>query len=70
MNKFGVVIEGIELDKLKKPTTFLIGFLTFYRQNFLAFGVVYFRESPIFLIFMFNTTSLIVVGLILHFKPY
>ncbi len=70
MNTYGVIIEGIKLDKLKKPMTFLIGFLKYYRQIFLAFGVVYFRESPIFLIFMFKTSSLIVIGLILHFKPY
>ncbi len=70
MNTFGVVIKGIKLGKLKKPLTFFFGFLKFYRQIFLSFGVVYFRESPIFLIFLFNTTSCIVVGLILHFKPY
>ncbi len=70
MDTFGVVIQGIKLDKLKKPLTFLIGFITFYRQIFLSFGIVNFRESPIFLILMFNTCSLIVVGLILHFQPY
>ena len=67
MNKFVIVIKGIKLEKLKKPTTFLIGFVSFLRQIVLSFGVVYFRESPIFLIFLFNTTSLIIVGMIFHF---
>ncbi len=70
MSTFGVIIEGIKLDKLKKPMALFIGFLKFYRQIFIAIGVIYFRESPIFLIFMFNTTSIIVAGLILHFNPY
>jgi hypothetical protein len=67
MQKYGVVIKGIKLEKLKKRMTFFIGFLSFFRQIILSYGVVYFRESPIFLIFLFNITTIIMIGIIVHF---
>lgn len=67
MKKYGVVIKGIKLEKLKKRMTFFIGFLSFLRQIILSYGVVYFRESPIFLIFLFNITTIIMIGIIVHF---
>ncbi len=70
MKRFGVVIKGIKLYKLKKPTTFFIGFLSLIRQVVLSFGVVYFRKSSVFLIVFFNTTSLFVTAIIFHFQPY
>ena len=31
MNKFGVLIKGLKLNKLKKPLTFIIGFYSLFR---------------------------------------
>ena len=31
MNKFGILIKGLKLNKLKKPLTFFIGFYSFFR---------------------------------------
>ena len=70
MKKFGILMQGLEMTRLGKVPTIVIGFLSIARQITLSIGIVCFRDQPVFLIFLYNTTSLIMALVKLNFKPF
>lgn len=70
MQKYGVLIEGMQLEKMGKTLTITTAVLYILRKLIVAVGLMSLLEYPVFTIFLFNFSSLFMVMFIVWVRPF
>jgi len=70
MEKYGILLEEINLKKLGKTLSILTVLFTILRKFSISIGVLVLQGYPSFSIFLFNFTSLFMMMWIIYLEPY
>jgi len=70
MEKYGVLLEGIDIAKIGKPLAIATVLIFIYRKLVIAISVIYLIPYPVFSIFVFNMTTLVVIMFVEYVKPF
>lgn len=70
MARYGILLDDVRLSQLGKAKAIFVVMILNVRQLVLSVGIVYLRQRPVFLIYLFNFTSLAILVLYLSWRPY
>ena len=70
MARYGILLDDVRLSQLGKAKAIFVVIILNVRQLVLSVGIVYLRQRPVFLIYLFNFTSLAILVLYLSWRPY
>lgn len=70
MRKYCAIIENLDLDRVGQNVTILTPLMDLFRRLSLALAVCICTNSPIFVIFVFNFSTLFYLMFILYFSPF